>query len=132
MHFCEYTGGAWFRSTNPAEEHAFYDPGTSQLYKNNGPLGDLKLLCVANSKRGYFVSVFWDAALPTPTAYIAYSDPSSFWNKQTLGAHINPNVLFHKITRLDLPNVNNEVYFIFFTRFSSATESMDYVDRIRT
>ena len=36
MHSCDYTGGAWFRSKNPEEEHAFYDPGTNQLYKNDG------------------------------------------------------------------------------------------------
>ena len=36
MHSCDYTGGAWFRSTNQAEEHAFYDPGTNLLYKNDG------------------------------------------------------------------------------------------------
>lgn len=29
MHSCDYTGGAYFRSTNEEEDHAFYDPGTS-------------------------------------------------------------------------------------------------------
>lgn len=32
MQSCDYTGGAWFRSINPEEEHAFYDPGVNQFY----------------------------------------------------------------------------------------------------
>jgi len=31
MHSCDYTSGAWFRSTTEQEEHAFYDPGTQSL-----------------------------------------------------------------------------------------------------
>lgn len=26
MHSCDFTGGAWFRSTREEEEHIFYDP----------------------------------------------------------------------------------------------------------
>lgn len=57
MHSCDFTGGAHFRSVNTMEEHAFFDAGTDQLYHNNGLDSDFKLLSIANSKRGFYVSV---------------------------------------------------------------------------
>lgn len=63
MHSCDYTGGAWFRSKNEAEEHAFFDPETLQLYKNNGPVDGQKIVSVANSKRGYYFVTVYDSVV---------------------------------------------------------------------
>jgi len=32
MHNCDYTGGAWFRSTNEEEQHVYYDSVQQNLY----------------------------------------------------------------------------------------------------
>lgn len=60
MHSCEYEGGSWLRSNNDEEEHAFYDPGTQQLYKNNGTVSIFKLISVVNSRRGHYVTSIWN------------------------------------------------------------------------
>ena len=44
MHNCDYTGGAWFRSVNPEEQHVYYDYVHKQLYKNNGTISQTKLI----------------------------------------------------------------------------------------
>lgn len=78
MHSCDYTGGAWFRSKNPEEEHVFFHPETLQLYKNNGPVSDIKLVSIANSKRGYYFSITYDSV--NGNRRVGYSSPGSFWN----------------------------------------------------
>jgi hypothetical protein len=62
MQSCDFSGGAWFRTTNEEEEHAFYDPDTNQLYKNNGNIATRKLISVANSRRGHYFTFFWDTS----------------------------------------------------------------------
>jgi hypothetical protein len=62
MQSCDFSGGAWFRTTNEEEEHAFYDPDTNQLYKNNGNIATRKLVSVANSRRGHYFTFFWDTS----------------------------------------------------------------------
>jgi len=44
MKSCDFSGGAWFRSTSEEEEHAFYDPDTNQLYKINGIIQTRKMV----------------------------------------------------------------------------------------
>ena len=60
MHNCDFSGGAWFRSTNEAEEHAFFDAVTGQLHINNGGISDFKLVSVVNSKRGHYFTAIAD------------------------------------------------------------------------
>jgi hypothetical protein len=50
MQSCDFSGGAWFRTTNEEEEHAFYDPDTNQLYKNNGNIATRKLVSVQTAE----------------------------------------------------------------------------------
>ena len=76
MHSCDFSGGAWFRSTNAEEQHAFYDPGTNLLYKTNGITATKKLVSVTNSRRGHYFTIFWDSVVGKST--LGYSNPSDF------------------------------------------------------
>jgi len=76
MHGCDFAGGAYFRTTKAEEEHAFYDPGTNQLHRNNGSIVPDKLISVANSRRGYYFTVFWNTN--NGKTKLGYSSPSSF------------------------------------------------------
>lgn len=107
MHSCDYTGGAWLRSTNPEEEHAFYDPGTDQLYKNNGSVTTSKLLSVSNSKRGHYFTVYWQGTWSS----LQYSTPINFWKAQIPGVYVWTK-MFLKFIRLDVANTNNLIYYV--------------------
>lgn len=79
MHSCEYGSGAWFRSINHAEEDAFFDPGVNQYYGNKGLSNPIVLISVVNSKRGHYLTVFWDTT--NGKSIFGYSSPSTFWNQ---------------------------------------------------
>lgn len=76
MHSCDFSGGAWFRSMNEAEEHAFFDAGTGELHMNNGVVSDFKLVSIVNSKRGHYLTSSFNPA--TNRMILAYSDPVTF------------------------------------------------------
>lgn len=57
MHNCDYTAGAHFRSTEKEEQHAFFDAATNLFHKNDGLESQIKLLSIANSRRGFYVSI---------------------------------------------------------------------------
>ena len=78
MQSCDFSGGAWFRTTSEEEEHAFYDPDKNQLYKNNGIIETRKLVSVTNSRRGHYLTVFRDTS--NNRSYFGYSNPADFWN----------------------------------------------------
>lgn len=111
MHSCDFTGGAWLRSTNPEEEHAFYDPGTQKLYKNNGPVVTDKIIAMANSKRGFYFTASYDPA--TNTSKMSYSDPENFWNPSTINQKVDHSANT-KILRLDNPSIpeNGSILFL--------------------
>lgn len=102
MHSCDYTSGAWFRSTNEGEEHAFYDPGTKQLFKVNNPTNTKKLISMANSKRGHFVVSIWDSAgISSTLGYNSVNNTGAFSLMPSSSLFEN-SWLFFKITRLDV------------------------------
>jgi hypothetical protein len=109
MHGCDFTGGAWFRSTNQEEQHVFFDPQANQLYKNDGTNQSKKLILVANSKRGHYLTVVWDSN--NGESILGYSNPSSFWAQNPSGKKVKGGELVHKFTRLDVPNNNSRIYF---------------------
>lgn len=84
MQSCDYTGGAYFRSTSDEQVHAFYDPGTNEFYRTIlSPDPNPQLITVANSKRGHFFAIFWDYAYQR--SVLGYSQPANFWALEPLG-----------------------------------------------
>lgn len=83
MHSCDQGGGAWFRTTNPEEEHAFFDSETDEFHKYNGPVSQMKLISVANSNRGHYFTSFFDTS--QNELKLGYSMPSDFWNQSGSG-----------------------------------------------
>jgi hypothetical protein len=130
MHNCEYTSGAWFRSTNTAEEHAFYDPGVGQFYRNTGTTSTLKLISVANSKRGHYFAVFWDSSVGK--SWLSYSYPSSFWTQVSSGAYEWGGIFDHKFIRLDISTASDRIFYIGLSKAASVTGGNGYFQDIFT
>lgn len=76
LHSCDYSGGAWFRSINEPEEHAFYNPKLETLALNDGETSPTKLISVVNSKRGHYLCSYWDSSLEV--SWLGYCTPESF------------------------------------------------------
>ena len=129
MHNCDFTGGAWFRSTGTGEEHAFFDAGTSTLYKNNGVVSSNKLVWVVNSKRGHYLTVIWDSV--TGKSVLGYADPSSFWNMLATNQKDKPGDLHQKIVRLDVSNNSNRIYYFGLKKLVSIAEGNSIVADLR-
>lgn len=124
MHSCDFTGGAWLRSTNAEEEHAFFDPGTNQLYKNNGSIITMNMVSVSNSKRGHYITVFWDSV--AMSSKVAYSKPSSFWSPLSPGLFVLPDDFYTKFIRIDITHISdpNKIFYVGLLSFGSGTPSI--------
>lgn len=129
MHSCDYTGGAWFRSTNAQEEHAFFDPAANQLYKNNGSTSSLKLISVANSKRGHYFALFYNTT--NGRSNLTYSSRTTFWTQQTTGINEWPSYLHHKFVRLDVPNTDKRIFYIALAKSTTATNGTTFTNQMR-
>ena len=124
MHSCDFTGGAWLRSTNPEEEHAFYDSDRQQLFINNGPVQDHKLISVMSSKRGFMISSLYNPN--TNEVKMSYSNPDTFWVPQIEHQNIDHSPNF-KLLRLDNKSVvGDEMIFYLLIRRDKNSVGFNY------
>lgn len=125
MHNCDFSGGAWFRSTNEAEEHAFFDAVTGQLHIDNGGISDFKLVSVVNSKRGHLMTIKYNPNASNTangqhldTHKFAFSEPSTFAQQETAGVwndHSANNLLF----RMENNNpTDKRLYYLLVRRYT--------------
>lgn len=85
MHSCDYTGGAYFRTTMSEEKHVFYDPLTGAVRTINEGISTTKrLISVVNSKRGSYFTVFYEIA--NKYSILGYSSSSNIWDQKVAGS----------------------------------------------
>ena len=118
LHSCDYTGGAWFRSTNEEEEHIFYDPGTKQIYKNFGAVSGRKITSIANSKRGFYITSTY--SVTGNDLNVGYAYPSDFWNQQSSGKLTDYGAM-SKFLRLDIDSSTQKIYFLAIRKYFTSS-----------
>lgn len=110
MHSCDYKAGAWFKSADNQENHAFYDPETNQFHRFTGPENPMKLLSVVNSKRGYYFTAIFDTL--SNQLNIGYSNPETFWSQRSEGRLTLSGRLDLQFISMNASNNDNRTFFV--------------------
>ena len=109
MRTCDFTGGAWFKTINLDEQHAFFDSDSEQLHTTDTELVDNFLVQITNSKKGYYLCTFVDLTLLHST--YSYCD-GTFLAINIDRSYSGGVYVGQKQMRLDIATQDNRVFYI--------------------